>query len=355
MGERLWQKIIMERYKILLVELAGIGDMVLSTPAIRNLRYFFPDAYIGLLTLPGPAELMCKSPYLDEVYALDKKIDFFYNLFVFKRLRRMNIEMLISLHQLYTKKGAFKLASLFNFLKVKKRVGRDTDGKGFFYDIKVADSIKSRKHDVEYKLDLIKAMGCDVKDRHLEVWSDDSDIVVVKEFLKENSISDTDILIGIHPGALRPSHRWDWQNFAYVADELAKRHKAKIIITGSKADSGLAKRISQKMSNQLIDTSGRFSLTQAVALIKRCHLYITNDTAPMHIANALKVPLVAIMGSGTVKTAPYQKENCIILRKNIECSPCYKFRCWSMRCLKNITVDMVIDASEKLLMTRWVK
>ena len=134
-----------------------------------------------------------------------------------------------------------------------------------------------------------------------------------------------------------------------VADELSKRHKASIIITGSKADRELAKKISLKMSHQPIDTSGRFSLTQLTALIKRCHLYITNDTAPMHIANALKIPLVAIMGPGTMKTAPYQKNNCIVLKKDVGCSPCYKFKCKDMRCLKGITVDEVIQASEILL------
>ena len=69
----------------------------------------------------------------------------------------------------------------------------------------------------------------------------------------------------------------------------------------------------------------------------------------MHIANALGTPLVAITGSGAVKFAPYQKENCIILRKDVECSPCYKFSCKDMKCLKLITIDEVIGACERLL------
>ena len=241
------------------------------------------------------------------------------------------------------------MALLSNFLKAKTKVGRDTDGKSFFYDIKVTDYLSSERHDVEYKLDLLKVMGCNVKDKQLELWLDDSDIKAARGFLENNSITNSDILIGIHPGAHRLSRRWDWRNFAAVADELAKRYKAKIIITGSKKDQGLAKKVSLKMSNQPIDASGRFSLTQLIALIKRCNLYITNDTGLMHIANTLKVPMIAIIGPGTMKTGPYQKENCIVIKKDVECSPCYKFRCRDLKCLRRITVDEVIEAADKLI------
>ena len=336
--------------KILLIELAGIGDAVMSSPAIRNLKKSYPGSSIYLLAFAGPAELMRKSPYLDRVFVFHNGLKrSFNNIFVLSELRRLHIDVAINLKQHYTLKGAIKMALLLKFIRPKKTLGRNTDGKGFFYDIKIKDAINTKKHDVEYKLDLVKALNCDIEDKKLEVWFDDSDTKKVKELLEEKSVLNSDFLIGINPGARRPAHRWNWKNFAKVAEVLAKRYRAKIIITGAKYERWLAERISRKMSAQAIDASGKLSLTQLIALIKRCNLYITNDTAPMHIANALKTPLVAIMGPGTMKTGPYQKDNCIVLKKDVECSPCYKFKCKDMKCLKIITTDEVIQASEILL------
>lgn len=335
--------------KILLIELAGIGDTVLSSPAIRNLRRSYPDSFIYLLTFAGPAELIQKSPYLDRIFVFHKGLKgFFNNILVLNELRGLHIDVAINLYQHYTFRGIINMVLLLKFIRPKKSLGRNTDGKGFFYDIKIEDKIDTERHDVEYKLDLIQALGCDIKERELEVWFDDSDTKKVKEFFEENSILNSDFLIGINPGGHRPAHRWNWENFAKVAEVLAKRYRAKIVITGAKDENWLAKRISQ-VSTQLIDASDRLSLTQLIALIRRCNLYISNDTAPMHIANALKTPLVAIMGPGVMKTSPYQKNNCIILRKDVECSPCYKFRCDDMKCLKTITTGEVIQASESLL------
>ncbi len=336
--------------KILLIELAGVGDAVLSSPAIRNLKRNYPDSYICFLAFTGLAELMQKSPYLDRVFVFRKGLKgIFDNIFVLNELRKLHIDAAINLYQHYTLKGAISMDLLLKFIRPKKTLGRNTDGKGFFYNIKIKDAINTKKHDVEYKLDLVKALNCDIKDKGLEVWFDDSDTKKVKEFLKKNSVLNSDFLVGINPGAHRPTHRWNWERFAEVAEILAKRYNGKIIITGAEGDRWLAKRISLKMSSKPIDSSGKLSLTQLIALIKRCNLFITNDTGSMHIANALKTPLVAIMGPGVMKTAPYQGENCIILRKDVECSPCYKFRCRDMRCLKAITPDEIILAVEALL------
>jgi len=215
--------------------------------------------------------------------------------------------------------------------------------------MKIEDTIDTKRHEAQTKLALIRILGCDIKDEKLEVWFDESDTRKVNEFLKDNGVLDSDLLIGINPGGYRPSRRWDWEKFAQACEILVKKYKAKIIITGSKLEINLAKRIENKMAAKPIDSTGELSLTQLSALISRCNLYISNDSGPMHIANALKTPLVAIIGAGMRKIYPYQKDNCVIVKKEVECSPCYKFRCKDMRCLNIITVDEVIRAGEFLL------
>ena len=336
--------------KILLIELAGIGDAILSTPAIRNLRKTHPDSSIYFVTLPHPAQLLKKSPYLNEVFILRNGLRcVLNNIHVLIKLRKLKIEVAVNLKQHYAIGGILKMYVLLKLIKPKQTIGRNTDGKGFIYDIKVKDKMDTQRSDVEYKLDLIRILGCEVKDKNLEVWFDQSDIKALNEFLRSNSVSDSDFLIGINPGAHRPAHRWSWQRFVAVADELAKKFNAKIIITGSKNESTLAGKVCRSISSGSIDTSGKLSLGQLIALISKCKLYISNDTGPMHIANALGVPLIAIMGAGSMKTAPFQRNKCVLLKKPVACSPCYKYRCSDLKCLSLISPIDVINAAENLV------
>ena len=336
--------------KILLIELAGIGDVVLSSPAIKNLRLNHPKAVIYFLSFSGPAQLLQKCPYLDKNFVFNKGWRWtFNNLRVAKQLRNLSVDIAVNLEEHYTLNGALKMYLLLKFIGPKKTVGRNTDGKGSFYNIKIEDRLDTKRNDVEYKLDLVRALGGDVKDKRLEVWFDDSDAKRINELLNQNSVLNSDLLIGINPGAYRPTRRWNWRNFAEVAEILAKRYRAKIIITGAKEEGWLAKAIISKLPAPAIDTTGKLSLTQLVALIKRCNLYITNNTGPMHIANALHIPSIVIAGPGPTKFNPYQKGSCIILWKDVKCFPCFKFSCKKMECLKTITADEVISSAEVLL------
>ena len=340
----------MEKDKILLIGLAGIGDAVLSSAAIRNLRQNHPDSFISILTFPAPGQILQKSPYLDKVFILHKGLrGVLSGLLLFKQLRNLHFDVVVNLKQHHTRRGMVNMILLLKAIAAKKSLGRNTDGKGFFYDMKIEDTINTQRRDTEYMLDLMHKLDCQINDKQLEVWFDDNDLARVRQLLEKNGVLQKDILVGINPEARRPSHRWDWKNFAEVAEELSARYKMRVVITGTKQAAGLAKKISGRMSVKPLDLCGKLSLTQLIPLIRRCNVYISGDTAPMHIANALKTPLAAIMGPGIMKTAPYQEENCIILRKQVDCWPCYKFRCKHMKCLKIITPNEVIAAASSLL------
>lgn len=339
-----------ENKRILIIELAGLGDIVLSSPAIRDLRQHYPDSSIYFLSFPRTSGLLRKSSYIDKVYELRKGMGgILNNITLISQLRRLQIDIAINMYQHYTWRGLISMFLLFVLIKAKRTLGRNTDGKGFFYDIKIEDATDSHRHEVETKLALIQALGCDIKDRGLEVWFDDGDRKETGDFLRNRGILASDLLIGINPGGFRPSRRWNWDRFAQVCDILAREYKAKIIITGSKSEVDLANKIKEKTVIKPVVSTGKLSLTQLAALISRCNLYISNDSGPMHMANALRTPLVAIMGAGRPKIYPYQKTNCLIVKKDALCAPCYKFSCRDMRCLNLITVDEVIRASKTLL------
>ena len=180
--------------KILLIELAGIGDVVLSSPAIKNLRLNHPKAVIYFLSFSGPAQLLQKCPYLDKNFVFNKGWRWtFNNLRVAKQLRNLSVDIAVNLEEHYTLNGALKMYLLLKFIGPKKTVGRNTDGKGSFYNIKIEDRLDTKRNDVEYKLDLVRALGGDVKDKRLEVWFDDSDAKRINELLNQNSVLNSDL------------------------------------------------------------------------------------------------------------------------------------------------------------------
>lgn len=337
--------------KILVIKLAGIGDLILASPALRALRKRFPGARITLLTTPRAGELAEGSSYINELFCLNPASKNLRGVIgSIRSLRRERFDIAINLYNLFTLGGALKAAFLMYSIGVRCRVGRDTDGRGFFYTIKVPDERFSNRHEVEYNLDVMQALGANIKDKGLEIPISNKDREYVRKFLKQNGITDEDFVIGLNPGGFRPSHRWNKEKFARVGDKLTKKYKAKILITGGPEEIKLAQKIADMMTIEPIIATGEVTIKQLVSLIERCNLFISNDTGAMHMAAVMKTPLIALLGPGPLRYGPYgDKNRYIIVRKDVECSPCYKFRCRKHLCMKLITVEDVLQAAEELL------
>jgi len=347
--------------KILIVQVAGIGDLVLATPTLRALRDRFFQSHISLLTLPRAKELIIGSGYIDEVFTFDlKKYSSFLSflrirrfkevLGLVKKLRQEHFDMTINLYGLVRKRGIIRMALLLYLIGTKYRVGRNTDGRGFFYNIKVPEDSRGSKHEVERNLDVARVLGADIKDKHLEVHVSGEDDKYVSEFLRKNQALDSNLIIGFNPGAAVPSHLWGKENFARLGDKLVERYKCKIVITGGPEEIKLAYEVADLMQIKPLITTGKLIFKQSAALIKRCDLFISNETGPMHIAVAMNTPLIALLGPASIKYFPYgDKERFIVIKKDVSCSPCYKLRCKRHVCMELITVEEVMQAAVKLI------
>ena len=177
-------------------------------------------------------------------------------------------------------------------------------------------------------------------------------------FLEErNLVGKT--LVGILPGAGRPYKCWPAERFAAVIARLLQKFNAGVIIFGSRKETTLAgevKNLSQKHSKKghdgkVIIAAGSFNLREASALMERLHLFITNDSGPLHIAMALGIPTVALFcPSNAAGLLPPGKNHVLkIIKKDIPCKPCITKRCRRPFCMDQISVDEVIKASEELI------
>jgi ADP-heptose:LPS heptosyltransferase len=333
---------------LLVIQLAGLGDMIMATSAIEALRRLYPQAKICLLTNPRSVDIIRGSSYINEIFVLEGLRNIFI---IIKRLRDYHFDMLINLCRLYSFKGAIKMFLLFWAIGGKYWVGRDTAGRGFFYHLKVPEKLSDKKHEVEYKVDIIGALGGEVKDINLKVEYDEGDENFVNAFLNREGITKDDILVGINCSTFRPSRNWGLESYAKLADYIVKRLRVKIIFLGIAKDKNLLLKIKKMMKQKPLDFVGAFSVRQLTIFLKRCRLLISPDSGMIHIASALEVPMVVLFGPGEYERyKPWgNEEKTIIIRKEVECSPCFKKICHNKKCMKLITPEEVFGAVEHLL------
>jgi ADP-heptose:LPS heptosyltransferase len=237
--------------------------------------------------------------------------------------------------------------------------GYDHKGKldtGFLFTHAVP--LDESKHEAEQGLDLIRPLGLP-EIRQLYMHIEDEDRAIAGKILQDAGVQEGDLLAGIHigPGPDDPERGWRcWatDRYAQLGDIPIRDYGAKLIIVGSPAEVTVADTVASIMERKPVILAGRTTLRQTAALIERCHLFISNDGGPMHIAAAVGTPVIGIFGpTSSIKHGPYD-ENSFVVKSSLPCSPCHrphnpKVECEHRDCLKAISVDMVMEAVSLLL------
>jgi heptosyltransferase-2 len=159
------------------------------------------------------------------------------------------------------------------------------------------------------------------------------------------------LLAVFNPGAsYGPAKRWPADRFAALADRLAAERNAQVILTGAAGEADIAAAVAAAMKTKPINLAGRTTLRRLLAVIAEAALFVTNDTGPMHMANALRVPIVAVFGpTEPVATAPFHQP-ARVLKKEAPCWPCLYRQCpFDHRCMTAITPDEAFAACAETL------
>ena len=339
--------------RVLVINLGGIGDFLISTPALRALKDHFPQAELYFLVAGRVAGLARDFPYAKKVFVFEIERPWLHVLANIKNileLRRSKIDLGINMRTLVSGSGAGKIKFIMQLISPRIKAGRDTAGRGYFFDIKIPESDVGEKYEMDYDIDVVKALGATVHDRGVDLKIDPSSLQRAEQILRDGGIAGSDAVIGIHPGG-KPSHRWPSDNFAQVLKRFHATTGCKFVITGSKDEVKLAGDIIAKSGVNALNLAGKLTIRELAAVLKRCDLYITNDTGSMHIAAIMDTPMVALFGPGYVTR--YDPRNissrAIVFYKKEQCSPCNRSVCPSMKCMGSIPVDDVAQAAQKLL------
>lgn len=341
--------------KILVVNLGGIGDVLLSTPALKALKQTFPRAPITMLVSPAAAPLARDLPYVSSVRVfLFGAGHFVQNAVTLLTLWARHFDIALNMRSIASDRGARRIQRIFSMIRPRVSAGRDTDGRGAFFSIAVRETLQGEKHEMEYDIDLVTAAGAVVSDRAIDLFRDGPSTHKINVLLAQEGVEQgVTRVIGIHPGG-KKSHRWPLHYFCSVVRELNNRYPSSVfVITGDANEVSLGNTIRHNVAAHVVNLAGALTLKETVSLIHQCSLYITNDTGTMHIAAVAGVPMVALFGPGYVtRFDPCTLSNkAAVLYTKTDCSPCDLADCPDKKCLSAIVPEDVIEAAMGLLQT----
>ena len=319
--------------KVLVFSFSFIGDAVLSTAVIQPLRRRFPDAQIAFLVGIRAAKLFTNDPQIDQVFVYDnrgKHTGWRGKFRLIQMLRCEKVDLVIDLRD-----------SVWSRLIGGKRWGMKLRG---------ADL-----HAVTRYLNVLQRRGVDITRAQPKLEFTHCELAKRDEFLEQNGVDRSRLLIGVHPGGNWVYKLWTPKNYARISDVLHERWNAQILLFGGPDEQALLRNVASLMNFQpiLIKTH---NLRKVAALIEACNLYIGNDTGPMHIAAAVGIQVVAIFGSTNYhRSGPYGEGHTVVQSGlNLGCNPCHPGKhpggCGKSSCevIEALTVEQVLCAIDKL-------
>jgi ADP-heptose:LPS heptosyltransferase len=179
------------------------------------------------------------------------------------------------------------------------------------------------QHEVEHQLDILQHMGIRPKDTHLEVWTSPEDEGFAQKILDENGVSPEEVLIAFAPGAAWSFRRWPSERFTALGRWLQETYNARILIVAGKNESELSLEIESGLQkSKTINLSGKTSLRQMASILKRCTLFVGNDSGPLHIAAASGISVFGFYGPGEYQRFKPWGIDFDVCRLGLYCSPC---------------------------------
>lgn len=315
--------------KILFVTLSNIGDCILTLPVLDALRQAYPEAKITCLVPPRPKEIFLNNPAVANVVIFDKQIKLIDKIKLFFSLSRERFDIVIDMRNSFF--GAF--------LPAKKRSS----------PLRLIP--RGIRHMRDRHLFWAGFPGyLQMENNYLSLVITSKDIDYIDKILSGEKIANNSRLIVIAPGARSHMKCWDKDYFVRLCSQLVKVGQ-NVILVGDKTDQPVCSYVQQNSCAGIINLCGRTTLGELAALLKKSKFLITNDSAVMHLASYLNVPVAALFGPTDEKKYGPWSENCIVIKKDIFCRPCQKAICrfGTLACLASVKPEDVFKQIEFLL------
>ncbi|MDQ7824154.1 MAG: glycosyltransferase family 9 protein [Candidatus Eremiobacteraeota bacterium] len=341
--------------KILIIHLAGgLGDLLLSTALLEPLRHHFPRSSVTMMVRDELREAVEGHPALDGVIGVPGgNLKGWGNLS--RRAEALRKESFDTGIVLWSR---VEEAWLLFLSGIPTRVGQDSRlFYSFLYTHRVR--VRSEHHDttshwVDIMLDYARILGCEAEAPEVAIHVDGKSEERAGAILARAGWDGSSPLIGFHVGKGLPldEKRWPVNFFAGLADAVAGRFGGRVLLTGSGMERGLVNAVATLMKQKPLNIAGETSIKELAAVISRCQVFVCPDSAPMHLAAAMKVPTVGIFALASdfpSRWRPYGTEYEVVLPPGRRCAKkCVKEHCNDFSCYHDIPVADVLDAIERL-------
>ncbi len=344
-GPHLWDR-------VLVVQTSFLGDTVLTLPLLAEIKRRFPDSKLSLLCTPLGQELLSDHPAIDETIVDDKRNADCGWVGLWRKarfLRTKKFTMALCPHK------SFRSGFLLFLARIPYRVGFAQSKSSWLFHVRVERNAAC--HDVERTLSILEGLGIETQEcrRVLDLPVTGQEQEKIRERLHSLGVDTSTMLVGLHAGSVWATKRWSIEGFARLIRLLKEKYLCEILLFGGPEDEEVVAKVQELCGHCAVSLVGRIALRELPAALSLCKVLITNDSAPMHIAVARGVPVVAIFCATTPSLGfyPYSSE-AIVLEKNLPCRPCSSHggrRCplGTEDCMRLIEADRVLQAVERLL------
>lgn len=334
---------------ILVIELLYIGDIVALTSSLNALKKQLPKVKITLIVNQSMKDLLLAHPSIDNIISVNlEELKQAPDVLLDKIKEKYDLAFLIHPHPLI---GSWFMSKLLRKAKIPYRIGGTrvglAEGRGFFMHRR-AKPYFGLHHKSQDIADVFESAGINVSDLQPSLSTTKEADIWAKNFLKKNKIAPSDKLIIFHPAPRHKSHAWFVERWSELADILSQKHRAKIVLTGTKDDLTMHKEIINKSKAKIISAAGT-SIQQFCSLIKHSSLVISVDTGAMHIAAAFQIPVISLFGAGNPQIwKPYSNNSQVIFKEQQSHTGCMLHNCYLkgsryMECMKAISVGEVYE------------
>jgi heptosyltransferase-2 len=336
--------------KVLILQTAFLGDVILTLPLIQAAGEAYPGARICPLVIPATHEVLRNHPAIDHVLVYDKRHrdrGLGGLLRMSRRLRREGFDLALIPHR------SLRSALLATAAGIPRRVGFSSSAGSFLLNRRVPR--RKDVHEVERNLDLLRAAGIAAAPRPPRLYPGQEDREQALTFLKDHHVPSDRPLVGLAPGSVWATKRWLPDGFAAVIRQLLEAKEAAVVLLGGSEDRSLCRQIARLSGEDVPVAAGELSILGSAALIELCRLVVSNDSAAAHLTVAVGRPVVAIFGP-TVPGfgfAPYGDQH-LIVEAPVDCRPCGVHgprRCprRTFDCMRNISPVEVLQAVRSVL------
>ena len=325
--------------KILCIKPRGIGDILLSTIVLENLKAAFPYSEIHYLTEEFARRAVENNPFVLKILTFNKK-DFVLS--IIRKVRKENYDLVLDFW------SNPKTAQITFFSGARYRVGYEKRGRRYAYNFRGKNGTMG-DHAAEDNLVLLNALNVPIISKRIIYQTSKEERQFAENFLIDLKTRDK-VLIGIIPSGGWESKRCDPVKWVEISHEIQKNYKTQFIILWGPGDEKDVKLIAEGLKPAPA-ISPKSTFGELSALIENCDLIIANDSGPMHASAALGKPTLGIFGPTDPKAhRPYSENSSYVIHSDLHCIVCTKLVCpYNHECMLELPVEKVMNEIQKLM------